>query len=302
MQLARNGKVGLRDLGFVLVHLIPLIALFTHVTPFDWVVCGFLYFFRMFFVTAGYHRYFSHRTFKTSRVFQFLLAFFAQTTLQKGALWWAYARREHHRYSDSWDDPHSRLRYGFWYSHIGWILDPQFRATRYDKVHDFAKFRELVWLNTYYSVPWAIMGLAVWLIGDVVNGGALGNFWPGLSTFCIGFCLSTVLVMHGTFTINSLMHLIGGQRYETGDESRNSFILTLVTLGDGWHNNHHYYPNTARIGFFWWEFDPAYYVLKILSWLGIVWDLRTVPDHIKHSRNMKEAQRLAQQAKHPVTP
>jgi len=241
-------------------------------------VCLALYYLRMFFVTAGYHRYFSHRSFKTSRWFQFVIAWMAMSSSQKGVLWWAAHHRHHHRYSDQEDDLHSPTLFGFWWSHIGWILSDRYNDTRFDYIGDFAKFRELRWLNKYHVVPPAVLAVVLWLIG-------------GWGLFLWGFCLSTVLLWHGTFTINSLSHIFGKRRFPTTDTSKNNWLLALVTLGEGWHNNHHYYMASARQGFYWWEVDLTYYTLKILSWFRIVRDLRRVPDRI-----LTEGQALASPA------
>jgi stearoyl-CoA desaturase (delta-9 desaturase) len=222
---------------------------------------------RMFFVTAGYHRYFSHRAFKTSRAFQFVIAFMAMSSSQKGVLWWAAHHRHHHRFSDQELDLHSPTLFGFFWSHIGWIISDKYNDTRMDYIADFAKFPELRWLNKYHMVPPVALSAALWLIG-------------GWHLFIWGFCLSTVFLWHDTFTINSLSHLFGSRRYETSDTSRNNWLLALLTLGEGWHNNHHHFMASARQGFYWWEIDITYYTLKVLSWLGIVWDLRKVPAHI----------------------
>lgn len=270
---------------FLGVHLMPLFALYTGATFFDWMVCIFLYIARMFFVTAGYHRYFSHRTYKTSRWFQFILAFLSQTSAQKGVLWWAANHRVHHKYSDTMEDPHSLKQYGFWHSHIGWIMDTEHEETHYDLVKDLMKFPELKWLNDFHVIPAIVLGAVVTMVGGVVNGGSLSTmFTHGWSTLFIGFFLSTVFVYHGTFAINSLMHWIGKARYKTDDNSKNSLILALISLGEGWHNNHHYYQRSTRQGFFWWEIDLTYYGLTVLSWLGLVWELSEVPDHVKYDK------------------
>ena len=282
------------EVGFLLIHLSPVLAFFSGPTLIDWAICIGLYFFRMFFITAGYHRYFAHRTFKTSRWFQFLLAFFAQTSIQKGALWWAANHRTHHKFSDTPKDPHSSKVYGFFYSHIGWIMGPDFKNTRFDLIKDFAKFPELRWLNKNHLFPALVMMLAVAGFGGWANYAVYDvSFFTGAwSALFIGFALSTVVLFHGTFSINSLMHKIGKPRYETGDESKNSLVLALVTMGEGWHNNHHYYQSSTRQGFFWWEIDPTYYVLKFLSWFGIVWNINKVPYHIKFSKNLEHAKQL----------
>jgi stearoyl-CoA desaturase (Delta-9 desaturase) len=257
----------LHSLPFLLVHLAALLIFFIAFHWYYLVTCLALLLVRMFFVTAGYHRYFSHRSFKTSRVFQFVIAFMAMSSSQKGVLWWAAHHRHHHRYSDQELDLHSPTLFGFFWSHIGWILSDKYNDTRMDYIGDFAKFPELRWLNKYHMVPPAVLGVALWLIGG----------WP---LFIWAFCLGTALLWHDTFTINSLSHLFGSRRYETSDTSRNNWLLALLTLGEGWHNNHHHFMASARQGFFWWEIDITYYTLKAMSWLGIVWDLRKVPAHI----------------------
>ena len=288
-----------QEIAFLIVHLLPLAALWTGATLFDWIICAFLYFFRMFWITGGYHRYFAHKSYKTSRWFQFVIAFLAQTSAQKGALWWAAHHRHHHRHSDTPEDPHSMKLYGFWYSHVGWIIGPDYKETDYKTIGDYAKYPELVWLNKHYLVPPVTLAVLVTALGAWVNGGSplLMFTHHGLSTLFVGFFLSTIITYHGTFSINSIMHKFGKQRYESGDESKNSLWLALLTLGEGWHNNHHYYEVAARQGFFWWEIDITYYGLKVLSWMGRIHDLKGVPDHVKYSKNKQHAKKLANQLK-----
>ena len=254
----------LRVLPFLAVHLACLGVLAVGVSLTYVILCLALYYARMFFVTAGYHRYFSHRSFKTSRAFQFILAFLAMTSSQKGILWWAAHHRAHHQYSDTEEDIHSPLQSGFWYSHVGWILSDRYDETDLPRVRDLERFPELRWLNRWFLVPPLTLAVVLFLIG---GWGAL--VW--------GFFVSTVLLWHGSFLVNSLSHVFGRRRYQTDDTSRNSFLIALVTMGEGWHNNHHRYMSSARQGFFWWEIDATFYVLRVLSWLGIVWDLRAPP-------------------------
>jgi stearoyl-CoA desaturase (Delta-9 desaturase) len=252
---------------FALIHVAALGVFFIH---FKWsylVVCLAVFAVRMFFVTAGYHRYFSHRSFKTSRWFQFVIAFMATSSTQKGVLWWAAHHRHHHRFSDQEEDLHSPTLFGFFWAHVGWILSDRYNETRFDYIADFAKFPELRWLNKYFLVPPIVLGVATFLIG-------------GWGMLIWGFFLSTVLVWHDTFTINSLSHLFGRRRFDTDDTSRNNWLLAIMTLGEGWHNNHHHYMASARQGFYWYEIDMTYYTLKVLSWFGIVWELRKVPAKI----------------------
>ena len=251
-------------LPFLLMHLACAAVFFV---PFRWSYALWalgLYYARMFFVTAGYHRYFSHRSFRTSRVFQFVLAFCAMTSSQKGILWWAAHHRRHHRYSDTEDDVHSPTRNTFFWAHIGWIMSRRNDATEVEWIADFNRFPELRWLNRHFLVPPVLLAVTLFLAG-------------GWSMLVWGFVVSTVALWHGTFVINSLAHLFGRRRYKTADTSRNSLLLALVTLGEGWHNNHHHYMASVRQGFFWWEVDASYYVLVALSWLGIVWDLHQPP-------------------------
>jgi stearoyl-CoA desaturase (delta-9 desaturase) len=283
-----------QEIAFGLMHLMPLGALWTGATTFDWILCGALYVIRMFWVTGGYHRYFAHKSYRTSRWFQFVIAFMAQTSAQKGALWWAAHHRHHHRHSDTPADPHSMKIYGFWYSHIGWIVGPDFKKTDYKTIGDYAKYPELMWLNKYHWVPAITLALAVTALGGWVNGGSVLLMFThyGLSTLFIGFFLSTVILYHGTFSINSIMHKFGNQRYESHDESRNSLVLALITLGEGWHNNHHYYETAGRQGFFWWEIDITYYILRTFQAVGLIHDLKEVPKHILNSKNKQHAQEL----------
>jgi stearoyl-CoA desaturase (Delta-9 desaturase) len=271
------------SLPFFAVHLMCFAAFFTPLRWIDVAVCVGLYFVRMWAITAGYHRYFSHRAYKTSRVFQFLIALLGTTATQKGVLWWAANHRHHHRYSDQEEDIHSPTLRGFWWSHMGWILSKKYNETRYESIKDFARFPELRWLNTYHLVPPVALAVALFFIG-------------GFSMLVWGFFISTTLLWHGTFTINSLSHVFGSRRYRTTDTSRNNFLLALITCGEGWHNNHHYHQNTANQGWFWWEIDASYYALKALSWARLVWDLRLPTDAVKlaHLRYSDEPKADAQ--------
>ena len=204
---------------FLAVHLIAAIGVLW--TGWSWkglaVAIG-LYYARMLFVTAAYHRYFSHRTFKTSRWFQFVLAFLAQTSSQKGVLWWAGHHRQHHKLSDKPGDIHSLKLDGFLWSHVAWILSTKHEATAWDEIPDLAKYPELRWLNRWHLVPVVLFAVGTWLVG-----GWFGFLW--------GFFVSMTLLWHGTFTINSLCHffcpffllLIA------------AFLFPLVLPGGSWH-------------------------------------------------------------------
>jgi stearoyl-CoA desaturase (delta-9 desaturase) len=257
-------------IGFGLVHLAALGVFFV---GFSWkgiILCLLSYYIRMFAITAGFHRYFSHRTFQLNRFWQFMLALLGQTSAQRGVLWWASNHRHHHKYSDQPEDLHSPLQKGFWWSHMGWIMADDYVETDYSRIQDMAKYPELMWLNRNEYLATLLYALLL--------TGIFG--WTGLF---YGYFLSTVFLWHGTFFINSVMHVFGKRVYETTDTSRNSMIFALVTMGEGWHNNHHYYPGTAMQGFRWWQLDASYYVLLLGEKLGIVKNLRRVPQRVREA-------------------
>jgi stearoyl-CoA desaturase (delta-9 desaturase) len=249
------------SIPFISLHLVCLAVLWTGIDTLSVTLCIVAYFVRMFGITAVYHRYFAHRSYKTSRITQFILAWIGCSALQKGPLWWAGHHRRHHRFSDTPDDPHSPLETSFWWSHIGWILAEEHNATPKNSIDDFQRYPELRLLDRFHWIPGIVLAVTFFLIG-------------GWRSLVVGFFISTVLVYHATFAINSLSHLFGKRRYATSDDSRNNFLLAIVTLGEGWHNNHHHYQSSANQGFFWWEIDISFCVLRLLSWLGLVWDLR----------------------------
>jgi stearoyl-CoA desaturase (Delta-9 desaturase) len=276
-------------LAFVLVHLVCFAAIGTGVTWTAVIIGVSFYWIRMFFIGAGYHRYFSHRAYKTSRWFQFVLAFMCQTTTQKSVIWWAAKHRHHHRFSDTEDDVHSPVRRSFFYSHMGWIFDRKHEndAFDWDSVKDLTRYPELMFLHKYEQFPSVVAALVCFLIGG----------WSGL---VVGFFWSTVAVYHGTFAINSLAHVHGSKRYLTGDESRNNALLAVMTMGEGWHNNHHAYQYAACQGFKWWEWDPTYYLLVGLSKIGVVWDIKAPPSAVLANEHLlpprvieRSAERLA---------
>jgi stearoyl-CoA desaturase (delta-9 desaturase) len=255
---------------FVLVHVACVAAFWTGISWTAVAIGVTLYWLRIFGIGAGYHRYFSHRAYSTSRVFQFVLAVLCQSTTQKSVLWWAAKHRHHHLHSDTELDVHSPRHKGFFYSHLGWIFSRRHDETDLVKIEDFARYPELRWLHRYEQAP----SIALALICLAIGG------WSGL---VVGFFWSTVLLYHATFCINSLAHRFGRRRYPTGDESRNNAALAVLLMGEGWHNNHHHYQSSAALGFYWWEIDPTYYLLKLFAVLGLVWDLRTPPRAVRES-------------------
>ena len=262
-------RISWRSFPFFLVHGLAVAG----VVWLGWSWKGFalaiaLYYVRMFFITAGYHRYFSHRSFRTSRVMQFIFALGATTSSQKGVLWWAAHHRTHHKMSDLPGDVHSAKLDGFWWSHVGWILSEKYENTDESKIKDLARYPELRWFDRWFLVPPIAMGFLLFFVG---------GWWAVVW----GMFVSTTLLWHGTFTINSLTHIFGKRRYVTTDNSRNHWLLALVTMGEGWHNNHHYYQRSERQGFFWWEIDMTHYVLRAMQALGLVWDLHAPPKKVR---------------------
>jgi stearoyl-CoA desaturase (Delta-9 desaturase) len=267
-QPSRQLKLDVSLLLLLGMHFAVVAVLFV---PFSWALLALAlggYVLRMFAITAGYHRYFSHRAFKTSRAFQLVLAVLGTASMQNGPLWWASWHRHHHKHADTEHDPHSPKHVGFWNSHLGWVLDGMHDAPDLSKVKDLVRYPELRFLERHKWLPIVAYAGACFAIG-------------GMPAVVWGFVVSTVALFHGTLLINSLAHVWGTRRYATNDTSRNNALLAVVTLGEGWHNNHHHYMSSARQGFFWWEIDVSYYVLKVLSWVGIVWDLRPPPADLR---------------------
>jgi len=285
-----------RCLPFIVLHLGCLSVLWV---GFSWaalVAALLLYALRMFAITAFYHRYFSHRSYRTSRWMQFVFAVLGNTSCQRGALWWASVHRHHHQHSDEVPDAHSPRVRGFLWSHIGWLTSPKNFPTDYSRIRDLEQFPELVFLNRYDQIVPLLYGAFLWLTGWLLERYAPGLGTNGAQMFVWGFFISTVILLHATFFINSLAHVFGSRRFKTDDDSRNSLLLALLTLGEGWHNNHHRYAGSARQGFFWWEIDVSYYLLKLLSWCGLIWDLKGVPasvyreaEQLKHSAQTHRA-------------
>jgi len=270
-----------RILPFIGMHLACLAVIWVGWSPVAVLVAVLAYFVRMFAITGFYHRYFSHRSFKTSRVGQFIFGVIGATAVQRGPVWWAAHHRHHHAYSDKPEDVHSPAQHGFVRSHMGWFLTARGFRPDLRRVRDLLQFPELQWLDRFDIVVPVLFAVGMFGLGAILD-----CFAPDLGTsagqmLIWGFFISTVACYHGTYTINSLSHVFGRQRYKTGDTSRNNWLLALVTLGEGWHNNHHHFPSSTRQGFYWWEIDITYYILKVMSWLGIIWDLKPVPTSVR---------------------
>ena len=277
----------MRVIPFILMHLACLLVFVVGWSPVALWVALASYLLRMFAITAFYHRYFSHKAFKTSRVCQFIFGVLGATATQRGPVWWAANHRYHHRYSDTDKDTHSP-RHGFIWSHMGWFLTLKHFNTKTEWVRDFQKYPELHWLDRFDVVVPVIYGISMWCLGAWLE-----DYYPQLHTngwqlFIWGYIISTVVLIHCTLMINSLAHIYGSQRFDTGDDSRNNSLLALISLGEGWHNNHHHYPVSAKQGFYWWEIDISYYLLRLMALLGLIWDLQEVPAHRLTSKRLPE--------------
>ncbi len=269
-----------RCIPFLILHLGCIGVIWTGASAVAVWTAVALYFARMFAVTGIHHRYFSHKTYSTSRAGQFLLALFGGTAVQRGALWWAYHHRHHHQHSDEPEDAHSPHVHGFWWSHVGWITSRRNFPTDYSQVRDLTKYPELVFLNRFDAIVPIAFAFAVFGFGKLLEIHAPGLHTSGWQMLVWGFFISTTLLFHGTSCINSMAHLMGRRRYKTEDDSRNSLLLAFITLGEGWHNNHHRYQSSTRNGFYWWEVDITYYTLRALSWTGFIWGLKAVPKSV----------------------
>jgi stearoyl-CoA desaturase (delta-9 desaturase) len=253
-----------RDTLFIVaLHVIPVAAVMGGTTRGDWIACAVYYVVAAMGTGIGLHRYFAHRAFRTSRAFQFVLAVLACTAFAE-PLGFAGKHRLHHRHADTAADVHSP-RQGFWFCWLGSLVDEGYTERELLRMtRDFVRFPELVWLRRWFWVPGLALGAATWAGG-------------GFSTFAIGFCLSRVLLLHLVSTVNYFCHSTGTRRYDTRDASTNNALVALLTFGEGWHNNHHRYPWAARAGFRWWELDLVWYVIKVLAWMGLVWNVRDAP-------------------------
>lgn len=276
----------LRILPFIVLHLACFAVFWVGVSKFSVLFMLGFYLIRMFAITAFFHRYLSHKTFQTSRVVQFAFILFGTMSAQRGPLWWAAHHRYHHRFTDTEQDPHSST-HGFWYSHVGWFLNDQNFTIRKEVVKDWLKYPELIWLDRFslpvvFVAAAAIYGLGEWLAVAYPQFATSG---PQLLVW--GFVISTVLLIHATLCINSLAHLYGSRDFDTKDQSRNNFFLSIITLGEGWHNNHHYYAGSTRQGFYWWQIDVTYYLLRVMSWMGLVWGLKPIPARVYAASHRK---------------
>lgn len=281
-----------RVVPFVLMHFACFAVFFVGWSWFALFFAVVLYCIRMFAITAFYHRYFSHKSYQTSRLGQFVFAIVGSTAVQRGPLWWASHHRSHHIHSDQVGDAHSPHQHGIFWSHTGWFLSRSNFPTRFDRVKELAKFPELRFLDRFDVIIPILFAISIYAFGSWLETEIPELNTNGWQLFIWGFVISTILLYHATFSVNSLAHTWGKRRYQTRDQSRNNFIIALFTLGEGWHNNHHHYPGSASQGFYWWEIDFTYYGLRLLSMLGLIWNIRTVPINIRESsKKINDAQR-----------
>ena len=287
--LAENQIDWPRVIPFVCLHLACFGIIYVGFSWFALIFALALYVIRMFAITAFYHRYFAHKAFKTSRIGQFIFAVFGASAVQRGPLWWASHHRNHHAHSDELIDAHSPHQHGFLWSHLGWFLSRANFSTQIERVKELAKFPELRFLDRFDVIIPIALAASIYGLGETLALTAPHLNTNGFQLFIWGFILSTVLLYHGTFCVNSLAHVWGKRRYATRDHSRNNALIALITLGEGWHNNHHHFPGSASQGFYWWEVDFTYYGLRVLAALGIIWDLKTVPAAIKNAHIKRSA-------------
>lgn len=275
-----------RIVPFIGLHLACFAVVWVEVSPIAVAVFLASYLIRMFAITAFYHRYFSHRAFRTSRAVQFLFALIGAASTQRGPLWWSAHHRRHHKRADRNGDPHTPRKGLFW-SHMGWFLSRRHFDTEWKQIPDLAGFPELRWLDRFDIIVPVIYAILMFLLGFVLDAWFPGLGTSGWQMLVWGYFISTVVLIHVTLTINSLAHRFGSRRFSTPDRSRNNFWLALLTLGEGWHNNHHHYPGSARQGFYWWEVDISWMLLKLMAWLGLVWDLKPVPAEMLDARRVR---------------
>lgn len=272
---------------FVLLHLSLLFGLCIPYTKAGLLLCLGSYCIRMFAIGGFYHRYFAHKTFKTSKTIEILFALIGTAAAQRGPIWWAAHHRGHHMFSDTPRDEHSPGQQGFMRSHILWFMSNKNFHTRYQFVKDLTKKKHLNYIDRFDGViPLCYLGLLA-LFGYICQHATSIHLTP-FSAMYWGFSVSTVLLLHATFSINSIGHIFGKRPYKTGDKSCNNWLLALLTLGEGWHNNHHYWPASARQGFHWRQIDVSYYGLLLMKALRLIKDVRNVPQS-KINENKGEA-------------
>ena len=276
-----------RAIPYFLIHASILSVFYVGFSGFALLICSLMFAIRMFAITGFYHRYFSHKTFKTSRFTQFVFAIIGASAVQRGPIWWAAHHRGHHMHSDTEKDQHSPKAHSFIWSHTGWFLSKANFITDTKLVKELSRFPELRLVDRFDILVPIVTCFGLFYFGEYVNSNYPELNTNGFQILSWGFIVSTILLYHATFLVNSIAHLWGSKRYNTKDSSRNNFVVALITFGEGWHNNHHHFPGSANQGFYWWEIDITYYLLKLLSFFGIIWGIRTVSSNIRESNKIK---------------
>ena len=276
----------LRIIPFLILHLACFAVIWVGWSPIAIIIAISFYALRMIGITAFYHRYFAHKAFKAGRATQFIFALIGSAATQRGPLWWASHHRHHHHYSDTDKDIHSPKK-GFFWSHVGWFLSDKHFKTRLDLIPDFAKFKELVILDRFDILVPLACSILMYLLGVLLNilFPSLGT--SGLQMLVWGYVISTVVLLHATLSINSFAHKVGSRRFKTSDTSRNNFLLAIITFGEGWHNNHHQFPSSARQGIRWWEVDLSFYLIKVMERIGLVWSVKPGPNEVQINRALE---------------
>ena len=282
-------------ISIIVFWTVQVSAVLAVLVPFSWAMAGLWavsHFLRAIGLTLSFHRYFAHRTFQMNRAARFVWALIGTAAMQKGPLWWAGHHVNHHKFADREGDPHSPAITGFYHAHIGWFLND----ARHDRLEatnpvlrDFSSAPEIVWLDRYHFVPPLALAVGLFLSG-------------GLQWLVWGFCVPTVTLAHSTFAINTVNHMFGSRRFDTIDDSRNNVLTAFFAAGEGWHNNHHRYQRAARNGFFWWEFDPTWYVIKLMAAVGLAWDVQAVPARIYAEARARQAERRMMGRGVPLVP
>jgi stearoyl-CoA desaturase (delta-9 desaturase) len=271
-------------LAVVVFWTVQASVLLVFLVPFSWglvAVWAASHFLRAVGITLAFHRYYAHRSFQMSRPARFVWTLIATAAMQKGPLWWAGHHVNHHRFADRDGDPHSPMVSGVYYAHIGWFLND----AKHDRlepsnpvIRDFSGAPEIAWLDHYYFAPPLALAALMYLAG-------------GMPWLVWGFCVPTVTLAHATFAINTVNHMFGSRRFDTIDESRNNVLTALFAAGEGWHNNHHRYQRAARNGFYWWELDLTWYVIRLMGFVGAAWDIQPVPERIYEEARATKARR-----------
>lgn len=266
--------------GMTLFHLGALGVFFTGVSEVAVMAMIAYYILRGFGITAGFHRLLAHRSYKAGRLTQFMISLAGSLAVQGGPLWWVAHHRAHHRYTETDKDIHSPRTKGFWKAHIGWMGSPESFNENGAGARDLHQYPELKFLQRHYALLVLGQGAIIFGIGALI-----GWLWPtsetsGLQFLTWVYFLGTVLLWHATFMVNSVCHTWGGRPFDAKDDSTNNWLVVILALGEGWHNNHHKFANSARHGLKWWQFDLTWCGLLLLSKLRLVSDLKTPHEQV----------------------